>query len=46
MHVPGDPYSVELLLQDAIKTRKWKELPDCLQEECHKRIQKGWKKNE
>lgn len=38
-HAPGDPRAVELLLQDALKTGKWKELPDCLQEEYHKRIQ-------
>lgn len=39
MHAYGDPRAVELLLQDAIKTGKWKELPDCLQDEYHKRIQ-------
>lgn len=37
-HEKGDPEVVELLLADAIKTGKWKELPDCLQEEYHKRI--------
>lgn len=36
-HKPGDPEIVELLLQDALKTGKWQELPDCLQEEYNKR---------
>lgn len=37
-HEPGASWAVELLLNDALKTGKWKELPDCLQDEYHKRI--------
>lgn len=37
-HEKGDLEVVELLLADAVKTGKWKELPDCLQEEYHKRV--------
>lgn len=38
VHAPGDPRVIELLLQDALKTGKWNELPDCLQTEYHKQI--------
>lgn len=37
-HEFGDLTVVERLLNDAIKTGKWKELPDELQDEYHKRI--------
>lgn len=37
-HKFGDLTVVEMLLNDAIKTGKWKELPDELQDEYHKRI--------
>lgn len=33
-HKSGDPEVVELLLQDAAKTGRWDELPECLQQEC------------
>lgn len=36
-HRNADPRVVELLLDDAMRTGKWKELPDELQPECHKR---------
>lgn len=35
---PCDSRVVELLIADAIKTGKWKELPDELQSEYHKRV--------
>lgn len=38
LHDYGDKYVCNLLIQDAIKTGKWKELPDVLQEEYHKRV--------
>lgn len=38
LHAEGDPAIAELLLQDAVSTGKWKELPDCLQDEYYKRI--------
>ena len=34
----ADPRVVELLLDDAVRTGKWKELPDELQPEYHKRV--------
>lgn len=37
-HVEGDKQIIEWLINDAIKTGKWKELPDCLQDEYHKRV--------
>lgn len=37
-HPAADPRIIELLIADAIKTGKWKELPDELQEEYHKRV--------
>lgn len=37
-HDPGNSDIVERLLEDAVKTSKWKELPDCLQDEYHKRV--------
>lgn len=37
-HPYGDPRVAELLLQDAIRTGKWKELPDELQSEYHRRV--------
>lgn len=37
-HKKGDPEVVELLLQDAVKTGRWDELPECLQEECKNRM--------
>lgn len=36
-HKAGDPRVVELLLQDALRTGKWKELPDELQDEYRRR---------
>lgn len=39
VHEYGDPRAVELLLNDAIKTGRWKELPDCLQDKYHKRTE-------
>ena len=36
-HKPHDPEIAELLLQDAVKTGKWQELPDCLQDEYKRR---------
>ena len=36
-HREGDPEVVELLLQDALKTGKWQELPKCLHDEYKKR---------
>lgn len=39
-HKPNDPNINERLIRDAMKTGKWKELPDCLQDEYHKRIKK------
>lgn len=36
-HLPGDPEAVELLLRWAEKTGRWRDLPDCLQDEYHKR---------
>lgn len=38
VHMPRDTYVTELLLNDAMKTGKWKELPDCLQDEYHRRV--------
>lgn len=40
-HAPGEKWVVERLLDDALKTGKWKELPDCLQEEYHRRAGDG-----
>lgn len=40
-HKPNDPRVNELLIQDALKTGKWKELPDCLQAEYHRRAGDG-----
>lgn len=37
-HDPGDPEAVELLLRWAEKTGRWRDLPDCLQGEYHKRV--------
>lgn len=37
-HKEGNPEVVELLLQDAVKTGRWDELPECLQQECQKRM--------
>ncbi len=37
-HREKDPRVTELLIVDAIKTGKWKELPDELQVEYHKRV--------
>lgn len=37
-HKYGDSRVVELLLQDAIRTGKWKELPDELWDEYKKRV--------
>lgn len=37
-HKKGDPEAVELLLQDAVKTGRWDELPECIQEECQRRM--------
>lgn len=39
-HDYADPRVVELLLQDALRTGKWKALPDELQEEYHRRVSK------
>lgn len=39
VHAYGDSDVKERLLQDAIRTGKWKELPDCLQDEYHTRTQ-------
>lgn len=39
-HPAADPRIIELLINDAIKTGKWRELPDELQEEYHKRVDK------
>ena len=39
-HEYADSRVVELLLQDALRTGKWKELPDELQEEYHRRVSK------
>lgn len=36
-HAKGDPEVVELLLQDMLKTGKWKEFPECLYPEYCKR---------
>ena len=35
-HAPNDPRVNELLLKDALKTGKWRELPECLCEEYHR----------
>lgn len=35
----GYPNAAELLLNDALKTGKWKELPNDLQEEYHRRVE-------
>ena len=37
-HANVDPRVVALLLEDAVRTGKWKELPDELQDEYHKRV--------
>lgn len=37
-HIEGDEQITEWLINDAIKTGKRKELPDCLQDEYHKRV--------
>ena len=37
-HLDGDTRVAELLLRDAIRTGKWKELPDELQAEYHERV--------
>ena len=37
-HGPADPEVVEALLNDALTSGKWKELPDALQDEYHKRV--------
>lgn len=41
MHAPGDPEVAELLLAWGIRTGLWKELPDCLQDEYHRRVGLG-----
>ena len=40
-HMDADSRVIELLIQDAIRTGKWKELPDELQDEYHKRVGGG-----
>lgn len=37
-HPAADSRIIELLIADAIKTGKWKELPDEIQEEYHRRV--------
>lgn len=37
-HRTNDPIVNHLLIEDAVKTGKWKELPYCLQGEYHKRV--------
>lgn len=39
-HQPDDPEVNELLIKDTLKTGKWKELPECLQEEYQRRAEK------
>lgn len=39
-HEPCESWAAELLLNDAVKTGRWKELPDELQDEYHKRAKK------
>ena len=40
-HEYADSRVVELLLQDALRTGRWKELPDELQDEYHRRVNGG-----
>ena len=37
-HDHADPEAIELLLKWAERTGRWKELPDCLQDEYHRRV--------
>lgn len=40
-HEPDDPRVNELLIQDALRTGYWRELPKSLQAEYHKRLNKS-----
>lgn len=40
-HEPGNLEAVEPLLSWAIRTGRWRELPDCLQDEYHRRVGSG-----
>lgn len=37
-HDSGDVRVVSLLLQDALRTKRWKELPDCLHDSYHRLV--------
>lgn len=39
-HKPNQPYINRLLIKDALRTRKWKELPHELQDEYHRQAAK------